>query len=302
MPNAMGRPLVAALMVALAAMGCGSADSAGSSTGPVATGELASALERGPLDRLPGSSFAGDDESLWYSDFEQLARYSVAGDTWETIDLPAPADAMVFVADGEGGITGLSAECGGDCTEAVDGRVYHAWRVDSTGSAHAVAMLEQPGFTVDPYEVLTVVGNTGIDRPAEFLIKSEEGAAVVKVGTDAVLIPVDESLESLCAVDEGYVGVSSFDVGPSEESMSWTGDESWDELRSEIDSMTSSHLLAGPAADQLSAPASTAEVDRLLASGRFVDVCLPNVLAIVGADEAQEMDATAQTSGLPALR
>ena len=248
-------------------------------------------MDRAPLERLPGSSFTADHLAIWYTDFERFARYSIADGEWATFPLPDPVSPLVFVADGSGGITAFYADCSGDCWDAADPPTHGAWRIDIDGNAADVSFDRQPAIPAESAGLIGIVPGTGNGRPAEFVIRAGNASQHVAIDDEGVTTtPLGGNNLSMCPIDGGYLALHTTYVEPTDATHSWTGDETWEELRADIDAGIRSHLAAGPDPASLAPVQVPHEVDALLDSGAFVDACLTDGIAIVGADTAHELD------------
>lgn len=257
---------------------------------------LETAMDRAPLERLPGSSFTGDHLAIWYTDFEQFARYSIPDGEWATFSLPDQVSPLMFIADGAGGITAFYADCGGDCYEAVEPPTHGAWRIDIEGNAVDVPFDRQPAIPAERAGLIGIVPGSGTGRPADFVIRARNASHHVTIDDDgATVTPLADSNLSMCSIDGGYLALHNTYVEPSDPSYSWTGEETWEELRADIDAGIRSHLTAGPDPTSLVPVEVPDEVDALLDGGAFVDACLPGGIAIVGADVAHELDVSTGT-------
>ncbi|NLV55386.1 MAG: hypothetical protein GXY13_07225 [Acidimicrobiales bacterium] len=294
------RMFVAAVLVGTVVVSCSRDEGSVRSEAPAVTvlgpGEETSApfeeaLEHAPLDQLPGSSFAGDDHALWYTDFVDLARYAIEEGVWTTYTLPQQADVVHFVADGDGGITMFTTDCHGECGEVDEPPTYAAWHVSIDGRARAIPLPDQPDVPPSRAGLSSIVPTTGIDRPAQFLIHAVEDSHLVVVDdTTARITPFGRAMTSLCPIDDIYLAIATTAVESDRESLSWTGDETWEELRRQIEEFIDSTVLAGPAPDDLAPLPVPDEVAALLDSGAFVDACLGDRLVVIGGDEAYELD------------
>ena len=277
----------------LSLVACGSDDAAEIRTDErvMPADGLKTAMDRAPLDRLPGSSFTGDDHAIWYTDFERFARYSIIDGEWATFPLPDQVSPLVFVADGSGGITALFADCNSDCWEASEPPTHGAWRIDIDGDVTNIDFASQPEVPAEAAGLIDIVPGTGKGRPAEFVIRAGEFSQHVSIGKEAATTtPMTGNNLSLCAIDGGYLALHTTAVEPPTSTYTWTGDETWEELRHAIDASVRSHLTIGPGPSMLSTVEVPAEVGDLLDSGAFVDACLPDGIAIIGSDAAHEMD------------
>lgn len=286
----------AAVMIAMAGlslMACGNGDAAEVRTDDrvLPAAGLETALDRGPLERLPGSSFTADRFAIWYTDFDQFARYSIADGEWATYPLPDRVSPLVFTADGSGGITAFYADCNGDCWDATEPPTHGAWRIDIDGDATDVSFGRQPAIPAESAGLIGIVPRTGNGLPAEFVVRAGPASQHVAIGDEgATITPLAGSNLSMCPIDGGYLAIHTTYVEPADTTYSWTGDETWEELRADIDAGVESHLTAGPDPASLAPVEVPDEVDALLNSGAFVDACLPAGIAIVGADIAHELD------------
>ncbi|HMJ78691.1 MAG TPA: hypothetical protein VK507_22095 [Iamia sp.] len=260
-------------VLALGVAGCGRDDEPvdtaqeGEATGPVAA---ANALEGTPLPQLLGSPVATDEASLWYSDFDQLARRDLATGRWDVSELPfdQSISSLGFVSDGAGGLKGLAGLCedDGGCDEGVISEVG-AWRVTADGEPERVE-LEVP-------VPLSDVGGNVYFAPVTdgestvFRVANGTGTILVRWADAPQAEAVDRAFATLCPDGDGFVGV---------EDDTTSGQ-----------ALAPKTVVAGPGLRDLAPVEADPAVDRLLDGIDGAASCLADGLAVVGPDEAWEL-------------
>lgn len=239
--------------------------------------EVGSALEPAvaPLDQHPGSNLTADDEAMWYTDFEHLARFSVTGGTWSVFDLPAAVTLLRLDADGSGGVVALAglcdaavSNCGDETPELV------LWWVDPEGRFREIPFdAELPS---DPYVTFRRISGAGMGL--ELLVTSNSRTAVVTVGEEVAAVEqLEATLLVACQVEGGYLAL--------------------------VDQPGRSPLTtvqAGPTLAALAERDVPTEARELVESMRAVVVCTADGLAVIGPDTAWETtDVDAEWTTVP---